>query len=75
MKKVIFILSATVVFTLVYVYLSNIDNKDICLDSGVCKEGLTVNMPNGNTITINEFSCKQYNGTWRSKYNDCYFKN
>ena len=51
------------------------DDQDACLDSGVCKEGLTLNMENGEEVIINKETCKQYNGEWREKHNDCYFRN
>lgn len=57
------------IFQLVY------DNTDACLDSGVCKEGLILNMQNGKQVIINKNTCSQYNGEWREKYKDCYFKN
>ncbi|MBR6162851.1 hypothetical protein IKQ26_03035 [bacterium] len=47
---------------------------DSCLDSGVCKEGLLLKMNDGKEIIINKDTCKQYNGIWREKYNDCHFK-
>jgi len=54
--------------------LVSLDPKDACLDSGVCKEGLPLRMNDGKEIIINRETCKQYNGEWREKYNDCYFR-
>ncbi|MDO5438237.1 MAG: hypothetical protein Q4F80_08590 [bacterium] len=52
-----------------YIY----DDKDACLDSGYCKEGLSLNTANGRII-INEENCKQENGTWIDKKRVCQFK-
>ena len=59
-------------FAILFTYI--FDDQDACLDSGVCKEGLTLRMNDGQEIIINKVTCKQYNGEWREKYNDCYFK-
>lgn len=52
-----------------YIY----DDKDACLDSGYCKEGLSLNTANGQII-INEENCKQENGTWIDKKRVCQLK-
>ena len=48
-------------------------DKDICLDSGLCKKGMKVNTENG-CIIINEKNCINNNGTWNKDKNECQFK-
>ena len=49
------------------------DDKDICLDTGICKEGLTLNIEN-NQITVNEKTCTNNKGKWIDKDKICIFK-
>ena len=49
------------------------DDKDACLDSGWCKEGMQVNNENGCFI-VNEKSCIQNNGIWKPNKKVCHFK-
>lgn len=74
-KKYFFIILILALAVIFFVRLFNYiyDNKDACLDSGICKEGLAVKMNDGQKIIINQETCKQYNGVWRDKYNDCHF--
>lgn len=52
-----------------------VDYKDICLDSGVCKSGLTlVDNETGIEFTVNKQTCKKFNGKWKEKDNFCHFK-
>ena len=60
---------AGISFVLLFNYIY--DDKDTCLDSGVCKEGLTLRMNDGKEIIINKDTCIQYNGEWREKRRDC----
>lgn len=60
---------AGISFVLLFNYIY--DDKDACLDSGVCKEGLTLRMNDGKEIIINKDTCIQYNGEWREKRRDC----
>lgn len=46
------------------------DDKDICLDSGICKEGLDVNTQYG-TITITKENCIKYNWFWNDEKRIC----
>ena len=46
------------------------DDKDFCLDSGICAENLQLNTEYG-LITINEENCKKYNWKWDSKRRYC----
>lgn len=48
------------------------DDKDACLDSGWCKEGMQVNTENG-CIIVNEKSCIQNNGIWKPNKKVCHF--
>ncbi|MBQ9246357.1 hypothetical protein IJ182_08835 [bacterium] len=60
---------AGISFVLLFNYIY--DDKDACLDSGVCNEGLTLRMNDGKEIIINKDTCIQYNGEWREKRRDC----
>lgn len=55
------------VFSVFYVIK---DDKDICLDSGICKEGLDVNIQYGE-ITINKENCIKYNWLWNDEKRFC----
>lgn len=50
------------------------DNKDTCLDIGICKAGLTLKI-DGQNITVNKNTCSEYKGVWQDKTNACWFKN
>ena len=50
------------------------DNKDTCLDIGICKAGLTLKI-DGQNITVNKDTCSQLKGVWQDKTNACWFKN
>ena len=66
------------IFTVIIVtfnILGIYDDKDTCLDTGVCKEGLTLRMNDGQEIVINKDTCKRYNGEWRKNRKDCILKN
>ena len=70
---ILFILS--VIFTIFsfaksYIY----DDKDACVDSGICKKGLKV-IINSKEIEINKDTCIDNKGQWREQYNGCWFKN
>ena len=46
------------------------DDKDFCLDSGTCKEGLEVNTEHGR-IKINKENCLKYGWQWDEKIKEC----
>ncbi len=48
------------------------DDKDVCLDSGFCKEGLTLNTENGEII-VNKNTCEANGGIWKEKIKACKF--
>ena len=50
------------------------DGQDACLESGVCKEGLPLKMNDGKEVIITETTCKEYDGKWREKFRDCFFR-
>ena len=52
------------------VITTSLDPKDACLDSGYCKEELSLNI-NGKTILINEQTCIENNGKWLSSKQVC----
>ena len=60
-----------IIFLLLFIMFSLIkDDKDFCLDSGICAENLQLNTEYG-LITINEETCKKYNWKWDSKRRYC----
>lgn len=73
MKKILlFLLLLPSIFFLCILFLFFIikDDKDFCLDSGICAENLQLNTEYG-MITITEESCKKYNWKWNSKRRYC----
>lgn len=50
--------------------ISKILDKDICLDTGICKEGLEVNTNHG-LVTINKENCIKYNWLWNEEKRYC----
>lgn len=46
------------------------DDKDICLDSGICSEGQVINTEHGK-IEINQENCLKYNWTWNAERKYC----
>lgn len=68
----IFIIICIVLSLPIIAYITMLDDKDICLDSGYCKLGMKINI-NGQEITINKSSCLENNG--KLKKNVCIFKN
>ncbi len=67
----IIVLSFLILFILIFgVFYVIKDDKDICLDSGICKEGLDVNTQNGE-ITINKEICIKYNWLWNDEKRFC----
>lgn len=66
----IFIIFFTYLFIKSYIY----DDRDACLDSGICKKGLKV-IINKQEIIIDKGTCIINKGQWREQYNDCWFRN
>ena len=48
------------------------NDKVVCLDTGVCKAGLHV-VINGQEILVNENSCSKNNGQWNVDKKHCAF--
>ena len=46
------------------------DDKDFCLDTSICKEGLELNTEYG-LIKINKENCLKYNWKWDDKSRYC----
>lgn len=70
MKKILLPLLLFPFILLLLVLFLYKDDKDYCLDSGICAENLQLNTEYG-LITINEESCKKYNWKWNSKRRYC----
>ena len=52
------------------IFLLQIINTDVCLDSGLCAENLKVNTEYG-LIKINKENCLKYNWKWNEKKKYC----
>ena len=73
MKILLKLLCIFIICFLIFIFLFLLfykDNKDYCLDSGICAENLQLNTKYG-LITITEESCKKYNWKWNSKRRYC----
>ena len=68
--KEILLLLLLIFMVLSFILFLYKDDKDFCLDSGICAENLQLNTDYG-LITITEESCKKYNWKWDSKRHYC----
>lgn len=67
----IIVLSFLILFILIFgVFYVSKDDKDICLDSGICREGLIINTQYGE-ISINKENCIKYNWLWNNEKRFC----
>ena len=67
----IIVLSFLILFILIFgVFYVIKDDKDICLDSGICREGLIINTQYGE-ISINKENCIKYNWLWNDEKQFC----
>lgn len=67
----IIVLSFLILFILIFgVFYVIKDDKDICLDSGICIEGLIINTQYGE-ISINKENCIKYNWLWNDEKRFC----
>ena len=67
----IIVLSFFILFILIFgVFYVIKDDKDICLDSGICREGLIINTQYGE-ISINKENCIKYNWFWNDEKRFC----
>ena len=67
----IIVLSFLILFILIFGVFYVIKNdKDICLDSGICREGLIINTQYGE-ISINKENCIKYNWLWNDEKRFC----
>ncbi len=71
--KIILYICIILLLFIIVPFISCWNDKDICLDSGLCKKGMKVNTENG-CIIINEKNCINNNGTWNKDKNECQFK-
>ncbi len=75
MKK-FFIITTFSIFlciTLKLIFVVLNDDKDICLDSGICVENLKINTEYGE-ILINKETCLKYNWVWNNEKTYCILK-
>jgi len=73
--KISIILFSLIIFIpmiAVFMWYKNIYNSDldICLDSGICKEGTEINTEYGK-IKINKFNCIKHNWKWDDINSTC----
>lgn len=78
--KILFILVSSIVVFLMFIALGIFgifyfikDDKDFCMDSGICKEGLEFNTEHG-TIIITKENCKKYRWVWDEIQSTCFIK-
>jgi len=55
-------------------FVNKVFDKDACLDSSICKEGLEINTEYG-LIKINQKNCIKYGWIWDEKRKRCNMKN
>lgn len=73
MKKsviVVFLSLLTFVVLTITILTITTEDKDICLDSGICKEGLEVNTNYG-LVKISKEKCIKYNWLWNEEKRYC----
>ena len=63
------LISLIILICLILIILIDID-KDTCLDSSFCKEGLEINTEYG-LVKINKENCLKYNWIWNDKKKSC----
>lgn len=73
LKILLIILGLIFIIILLSMILLTMKDQDVCLDTGLCKEGLELNTENG-IITINDQTCKENNGIWIVEKQVCCFK-
>lgn len=71
--KFIFISIALIICSIAVIPMFLYDPMDTCLDSGYCKNGLSLHIT-GKKIIVNEQSCKENNGIWHENKKACQFK-
>lgn len=70
MKKILGSLLLLLFILLLMVLFLYKDDRDFCLDTGICAENMQLNTEYG-LIIINEANCKKYNWKWNSKRHYC----
>lgn len=71
MQKTVIIILCLLMAIPLLIFLSYLfDDKDSCLDIGICKQGLEINTQYG-VVTINEKNCAKYNWKWDKKTKSC----
>lgn len=74
MKRILYFFVIFIITMFLWQLLQLIfDEKDFCLDTGVCKEGATIYVENGEAIVVNKASCLKNNGIWDNKTRHCKF--
>ena len=66
----ILIILCPTIFIIVSFFAYITDDKDFCLDTGICAENLQLNTEYG-LITINEETCNKYHWKWDAKRHYC----
>ena len=62
-----------IILVLLYAIKYFINDADFCLDTGYCKEGMSLNTEYGQ-IVVNQESCIKHNGEWILNKKYCKFK-
>lgn len=63
MKKIVFILLFILLIPVALFLFYLFDDKDYCLDTAICKEGLEINTEYG-LVKINKENCLKYGWIW-----------
>lgn len=67
------IICLMIIFIVVFKKVFATDDKDFCLDTGICKAGLEINTEYG-LIKINKENCIKYNWNWLEESQKCNMK-
>ncbi len=70
MKKIIITICIMLLILIISFLCYLFDDKDFCLDTSICKEGLEINTEYG-LIKINKENCLKYNWKWDDKNKYC----
>ncbi len=65
------ILFGLVSFVILMVIFVETDDLEVCLDVGICKEGVAVRNPQGERVVINKENCLKYNWSWNEERKSC----
>ena len=71
-KFFLIIIVSVIIILCLIIFLTSSD-KEVCLDTRVCKAGLELNTGKG-MIIVNQQTCIENGGIWNNEKNVCKFK-